>query len=517
MKKTLACALLCILASSRLSAQEMSVLGFRMLETDLTATTHGTSYMDQNGETAALIKIVTMEHGFNFDGGSLGIVRTEDKTGEIWVYVPRYAQKLTISHKNFGVLRNYPYPITIEGGRTYEMLLDIGTGRYATITGSVANSDVVIDGEYVGKTPIYNRYMNYGKHSLLLTNSRFEGRDTVFVMVEQDAKKKQNGLIYNVNMRDMSDHYGDVHVTVDNNADIFFQGQKVGTGSWQTELREGKYVLETRKADCDSVQTSFTVTAQQQNDVKALPPTQHTGYLNIYTRPRNITALLDGRTPIDLTEAQSLPVGTHSVDFSRKGYVPQTHEYTIKRYQITPDTVELERINYVKPKAFYFGGGLTIRSMSGLTAILGYTYKNHDIQASYTFGTGKSSDIYWYDDNSNLMGAMNYKMSSIALKYGYQFRLLTRFGVIPQVGFAQNSLSGNIVGNYEEKYGDGASAFCMSFGLKLLAVPIQHVYVFASPEFLAPISKNDEYKAIAKTANLRAGGFAFHIGILANF
>ena len=171
----------------------------------------------------------------------------------------------------------------------------------------------------------------------------------------------------------------------------------------------------------------------------------------------------------------------------------------------------------MKPKAFYFGGGLTIRSMSGLTAILGYTYKNHDIQASYTFGTGKSSDIYWYDDNSNLMGAMNYKMSSIALKYGYQFRLLTRFGVIPQVGFAQNSLSGNIVGNYEEKYGDGASAFCMSFGLKLLAVPIQHVYVFASPEFLAPISKNDEYKAIAKTANLRAGGFAFHIGILANF
>ena len=55
-------------------AQGLNVVSFKLLETDLTANTRGTQKMDQNGETAALIKIVTPEQGFMFDGGSLGIV-----------------------------------------------------------------------------------------------------------------------------------------------------------------------------------------------------------------------------------------------------------------------------------------------------------------------------------------------------------------------------------------------------------------------------------------------------------
>ncbi len=513
--KKIICALLGIAMSSPVLAQEMSVTEFKLLSTDLTANTRGTMKMDQNGETAALIKIVTLEKGFNFNGGSLGIVGTVDKVGEIWLYVPRYAQKLTIQHKNFGTLRNYVYPITIEGGRTYEMLLDIGTGRYATITTTVANSEVIIDGENIGQAPIYNRYMNYGKHTIKTTNNRFEGNDTVVVRPVEDKQKKEP-LMFNIEMHDMSDHYGDVSVTVDNNADISFQGKKVGTGTWQTQLREGKYVLETHKADADTAKTAFTVTALKENSVKATPPTPHTGYLNIFTRPRSLTAMLDGRTPIDLTEAQSVPVGTHSIDFSRKGYYAQTREFTVKRFQITTDTVELERINYVKPQAFYFGGGYTLRSMSGLTGILGYVYKNHDAQLSYTFGTGNSDDIYWYDTQSKLLGSVNYKMSTLAIKYGYQFRLLTRFAAVPQVGFAMNTLSATIVSG-DEKYGDGASSSCLSLGLKLLAAPIQHFYIFATPEYNFPIGKNDAYQSIAKTADLNAGGFAFHIGLLGNF
>lgn len=509
--------------AAAVSAQEMSVVGFQLLETDLTANTRGTQEMDQNGETAALIKIVTLERGFNFDGGSLGIVGTKEKPGEIWLYVPRYAQKLTIQHQAFGVLRNYVYPVTIEGGRTYEMLIDIGTGRYATITGTVAGAEITIDGEYAGKAPLYNRYLNYGKHEIKAVNNRFEGVDTVYVTTasEQTSGKKSN-LIYNVDMRDMSDHYGDINVSVDGNADIFFQGQKVGTGTWQSQLREGKYIVETRKANCDSVKTAFTVTALQDNVVKATPPTPHTGYLNIYTRPRSLAATIDGRTPIDLTEPQSVPVGTHSLEFSRKGYVSQTREFNVARYQITADTVTLERINYVKPQALYFGVAYTIRSMGGPTVLAGYTYKNHDAQVSYTFGTGSSDDINWYGEDSNnsnithFLGTVNYKMSSIAVKYGYQFRLFTRFAAIPQVGFMWNRLGCNLVQG-TEKYGDGASTFCMSIGAKLLAVPFQHCYAFVSPEYYFPLSKDNAFKSVAKTADLSAGGFALHIGVLANF
>ena len=105
------------------SNSQMKVTSFKLLETDLTANTRGTQKLDSNGELAALVKIVTPERGFAFDGGALGIVSTEERTGEIWVYVPRRAQKLTILHSTLGVLRDYYYPVAINGGRTYEMVL----------------------------------------------------------------------------------------------------------------------------------------------------------------------------------------------------------------------------------------------------------------------------------------------------------------------------------------------------------------------------------------------------------
>ena len=195
MKKLLLIALIAI--SQSVWADGISVLGFRLLETDLTANTRGTEKRDMNGDKAALIKIVTPERGFLFNGGSLGIVGTEEKAAEIWLYVPPRAQKLTITHQVFGVLRDYYYPASIQGGRTYEMLLDIGTGRYVTITTSQAKSDVTVDGEYLGKSPIYNRYMTYGRHAVFAQNGIYEAQDTIIVATS-DAKATK---VANIEMR----------------------------------------------------------------------------------------------------------------------------------------------------------------------------------------------------------------------------------------------------------------------------------------------------------------------------
>lgn len=107
-------------------AQTISVSSFKLLETDLTANTAGTMETDQNGETAALIKVVATQTGFTFDGGSLGIVKTIQKPSEIWVYVPRGLKKITISHPQLGMLRDHYLNIPIEAARTYEMVLIIG-------------------------------------------------------------------------------------------------------------------------------------------------------------------------------------------------------------------------------------------------------------------------------------------------------------------------------------------------------------------------------------------------------
>ena len=77
--------MLLVCGISALSAQSIGVTSFRVLENDLTANTHGTMEKDFNGEPAALIKVMTTEQGFVFDGGMVGIVKTKQGVGELWV------------------------------------------------------------------------------------------------------------------------------------------------------------------------------------------------------------------------------------------------------------------------------------------------------------------------------------------------------------------------------------------------------------------------------------------------
>lgn len=76
---------------------------------------------DQNGEVCALIRIVTTEKDLMFEPDALGIVSRENKPGEIWLYIPRGARRISIMHDKFGVLRNYFYPDIIEKATVYEM------------------------------------------------------------------------------------------------------------------------------------------------------------------------------------------------------------------------------------------------------------------------------------------------------------------------------------------------------------------------------------------------------------
>ena len=490
-------------------AQNMKVLEFKWLENDLTANTRGTQKVDMNGETAALIKIQTPERGFSFDGGMQGIVASEEHTGEIWLYVPRRAQKLIVQHKDYGVLRDYFYPIPIEGGKTYEMLIDIGTGRYATITSAIARADIYVDGEQVGQSPV-RKYLNYGRHSIKASKDRFEGETTAIIAIgSQEPTANISQQLIHVDMQDMSSHYGDVLVRVDNKADIYLDGKNVGTGEWKTQLREGNYTIETRKADSDPALTSFTVVAQRQNTIQATPPTQHIGWLQVYTRPRNVKT-----TPLDLSETQTLPVGTYQMEFSKKGYVTQNQEYKVKHNETTRDTVTLQRVTYVKPLAFYFGGAITLRSLTGLTGIVGAVYQRHDLQASYTFGLSESDAVYW---NGDMNTATKYKMNSIGVKYGYQFPLMRQLAITPQVGYYYNFLSASAAQSGNTIYGDGTSAQAMTIGAKLVLVPMQHLYFFVAPEYMFALSQDGDFKSITDSSNASGDGFAVHAGLLVNF
>lgn len=102
-------------------AQQFEVETFRLLPNDVSAFI--TPVRDNNDEDCGLLKVMAPEE-FVFST-PLGIVRREDKVGEIWLYIPCRSKRITIKHSDWGVLRDYQFPTKIESHMTYEMRLKV--------------------------------------------------------------------------------------------------------------------------------------------------------------------------------------------------------------------------------------------------------------------------------------------------------------------------------------------------------------------------------------------------------
>ena len=133
--------------------QKIEVKKFERIDRDMAARV--SKVTDVNGELCAILKIETIEKGFEFSGCS--IEKTEQKTGEIWVFVSPGVRFLTIKHQSFGVLRNYMFPETIEGGVVYAMQLrtvganqNVITDNYLVIKTQLPEAKIYIDDVYVG-------------------------------------------------------------------------------------------------------------------------------------------------------------------------------------------------------------------------------------------------------------------------------------------------------------------------------------------------------------------------------
>jgi hypothetical protein len=209
-------------------------------------------------------------------------------------------------------------------------------------------------------------------------------------------------------------------------------------------------------------------------------------------------------------------IGSHLFTFQKKGYVSQSREYTLERNQVVRDTVELLPIEYFKKFAFYFGGGYTLRGLSGVTGILGATYHGHDIQLSYTFGLSSSKAVNTYDASGNYQSRLSYKMNSLGVKYGYQILLTRKIAITPQVGFVTNMLAAKL-DDGSQMFADGASCKTVTVGAKFLLVPVKHVCLFAAPEFGIAMGKDNSFDLVSKQADFSQGGFAATLGILATF
>jgi hypothetical protein len=337
-----------LIFSGLVNAQNMSVKSFRMLENDLSAQVYHTK-IDQNGHKAALIKMVTTQTGFEFDGGSLGIVAVEQKTAEVWIYVPYKAKALTIKHPQLGLIRNYVYPLPIEAGRTYEMELVAGTietivkpieiaTQWLVITSDPSDADVYINDQPAGKTT-YQNELPVGRYTWRVSRELYLSEAGVVELKEGNQKET-------INLK-LKPNYGSISVTTNPevNARVLVNGMEVNktTPCLIERIPTGDVTL-SANVDFYRVESqSFTLNPGQNLQV-ALKANPTFGTITLTSSPENGAAVsLDGMptgktTPCTL---EKIPAGEHNVSLSREWFETTTRRVTIEQGQMLPLAVEM--------------------------------------------------------------------------------------------------------------------------------------------------------------------------------
>lgn len=494
-------------AVATLTAQgaNLVVRDFKLLPMDQTAINPETMKKDQNGKTAALIKIYTNLNPDQtyFSNGVMGIVDRINKPGQIWLYLPARSQSLEITNQRYSPYR-YTFEEDILPGKTYSMQLTV-EGKEVTLSASVRGADLYVDGDSVGVSPL-NIYLSYGEHSVKAEKGSmlYEGN----IQITPDSP-----IRFELPMEDENLKYSDVTVTVPDNADIYFQGRRVGVGEWHERLREGNYSVELRKPNCEDVVKDFTVMAGKPTLVEATAPVPFKGYLSVDVLPNTGTKIYDGDTIVAEHRLQKqLKVGDYNLTFRKKGYIPVTKTFTVERNQETTDTVALQRIQYIRSNAIYAGVGFTYGTIPGVSAHVGGVVSNFNLEFGYTFGIGKSKEVYWYESPAPGLydDCSTYSMDELEIKVGYQFSFVERIGLTPQVGYLGQRLRGGVHGN-------GAMSHNISVGARFVFNPLPAVGIFVNPEYAIPVQVNQLYKDIAEYGGFSQGGVYISAGVTFNF
>ena len=342
-RKRISVLLLLVCSISALSAQDISVSSFRALENDLTANTHGTMEKDFNGETAALIKVMTTEQGFAFDGGMVGIVKTKQGIGEVWVYVPHGIKKITIQHPRLGVLRDYFFPISIEKARTYEMKLTTGTvtttvsrsasKQYVMFNVSPATAIVELDGIPLEVVDGYaEKSMAYGTYDYRVSCANYHTEAGKLTVSSEGKVEKSISLRPNfgwIDFRATSDHHG---------AHVYIDGERIGQLPLKSDvLKSGTYKVKVLKPLYKPFEQQVTVTDN------------NTTTLNVVLVPNftNITLTTDAESEIWIDGRQrgkgkctlNLELGEYTVEVKRPSHRTVSDVITIS--ELTDRTIQL--------------------------------------------------------------------------------------------------------------------------------------------------------------------------------
>lgn len=269
MKRLIAIFSIIALAAVAAVAQTMSVAGFEERPMDMDArVTHPVT--DPNGQTCALIKVETTQTGFGFDTGVIQVVKTEQKIGEVWVYVQPRVKKITIMHQDYGPVRDYYFPTGALNEATVYLLKLRTAGApvqaastqqrsgFLIIDSEPQGAEVWLNNESTGEVTPFRRKLAIGDEMPYRLSLPLYHDEAGMVTVDQPRKELQFAL---------RPAFGSVTVTsTPSGASVFLDEKQVGqtpltldriaSGSHSLRLQAPQYAVERRNVSVADGQTA---------------------------------------------------------------------------------------------------------------------------------------------------------------------------------------------------------------------------------------------------------------------
>ena len=336
--------------------QEFSVVNFEEKPLDLSARNERYEIIDGNGDLFAIIKLVSATPDdnlrvYSFDFG-LCEGRQKFVDGEVWWYVQRNAMHATIKRDGFKQMK-YELPVTVQPGKVYELTLRatprVTQKRMLLFEISPADSKAQVtykpEGEsdykvfgdgIVDEGGMVAERLELGVYHYRIISKNYhpsEGRIEL-----SDAPQKHTEKVT------LRPNYGTLTLNAVDNADIYIDGEKAGTGQWSGILSPGNYNVECRLAAHKNSIKTVKVSEGDKLTVQLDAPTPITGTLSLTSSPLGATVSIDGKkcgtTPDDFVGQL---IGTHKVTVSKSGYKSVSVDIEIKEGETTEQSVVLEK------------------------------------------------------------------------------------------------------------------------------------------------------------------------------
>lgn len=239
----------------QLHAQQtkVSVASFQRMDNDITARVTAPK-KDQNGEICALIRIVTNVKDLMFEPDALGITARENRPGEIWIYVPRGARRISVLHDELGIMRNYFYPEIIDKATTYEMVLNTGDKddkpmiennmQFFVVRPEPANANVYIDDELVPiENGIFSATMPKGDHTYRVEAPMYTSDAGIVALADAPVTKSVvlKPKFGYMEIFSLPEQGASVYIDSVLVGETPYRSDRMGTNAYQVSIKKEKY------------------------------------------------------------------------------------------------------------------------------------------------------------------------------------------------------------------------------------------------------------------------------------